>query len=608
MKKIWIGCSKAVLIIVCGLLGGCSLAILFPNHGVAGTWSLARLAPAKFASNWLLEAVRSPLDSAPRTQSFRLIPDEADVLADQHFERAQGELLAANLPGAQQEMEQALALAEVWLMENADPENVMAQAAWLRRTYQIYLELLLRRHQRNPAEDFATLAWEANDHLHWLLANLTKKDELAAQSQLRALSVADIQRQLLDEQHLLLEYALGAERSYVWVIGKESFDCFALPAKDVIEAKALRLHALLSRQPENVVADPSEEFNRLSQELSELLLQPVASKLAGQRLLIVADGALKQVPFSVLPAPEKAATSPRSAKSPKRFVPVPMLAQHEIVNLPSAATGLWLRRRHQQQPSYKTEGARSVAVIADPVFGKYDERVAARADAGAARSSMVHSLGAVLTRLRDLDLPAAFGLTRSQSPLLGARLPAARQEAEAIARIVPQSAKLLDFAANRTMALSGMLANYPILHFATHGFLHPDNPALSGLLLSQVNERGEAINGMLLNQEISRLNLPAELVVLSACDTGVAETQSNEAYSSVAHSFLNAGAHRVVASLWKVNDAATAELMQRFYQQLFNRSSHRPAAALREAQLEMLRTGKWKQPFYWAAFVLQGEG
>jgi CHAT domain-containing protein len=214
----------------------------------------------------------------------------------------------------------------------------------------------------------------------------------------------------------------------------------------------------------------------------------------------------------------------------------------------------------------------------------------------------------MLAQLRNLDLTTAFGMGRKHQPLLGTRLPAARLEAEAITQIVPHSAKLLDFAASRAMALSGLLASYPILHFATHGFFYPENPALSGLLLSQVNERGEAVNGLLLNQEISRLNLPAELVVLSACETGVVQRNQVEHSASVAHSFLNAGAHRVMASLWKVNDVATADLMRRFYQRLFKHPTSHPAAALRGAQLEMWRAGKWKQPFYWASFVLQGEG
>ena len=130
---------------------------------------------------------------------------------------------------------------------------------------------------------------------------------------------------------------------------------------------------------------------------------------------------------------------------------------------------------------------------------------------------------------------------------------------------------------------------------------------MAGLLLSQVNERGEAVNGFLSNQEISALNLPAELVVLSACESARAEDSDHQKYNSVAHSFLQAGAHRVVASLWKVNDAATAELMKSFYQNLFSYPTMKPAEALRAAQLEMSRASRWHNPFYWAAFVLQGE-
>jgi CHAT domain-containing protein len=106
--------------------------------------------------------------------------------------------------------------------------------------------------------------------------------------------------------------------------------------------------------------------------------------------------------------------------------------------------------------------------------------------------------------------------------------------------------------------------------------------------------------------EIYNLNLPAELVVLSACETGLGKEVKGEGLVGLTQGFMYAGARRVVVSLWNVNDKATAALMQRLYAGML-RGHKTPAASLRGAQIEMLRLRQWQSPYYWAAFVLQGE-
>ncbi|MFN7926972.1 MAG: CHAT domain-containing protein [Blastocatellia bacterium] len=189
------------------------------------------------------------------------------------------------------------------------------------------------------------------------------------------------------------------------------------------------------------------------------------------------------------------------------------------------------------------------------------------------------------------------------------RLPQTRREAEAILTLagVEQSRSFFDFAANRATVLSTELSRYRILHFATHGFLNSENPALSGLVLSLVDETGKTQNGFLLAPEIYQLKLPAtELVVLSACQTGLGQEVRGEGVVGLTRGFMYAGAPRVVVSLWNVSDEATAELMRQFYEAML-RQGLRPAAALRAAQLALWRERKWHAPYYWAAFTLQGE-
>jgi len=129
---------------------------------------------------------------------------------------------------------------------------------------------------------------------------------------------------------------------------------------------------------------------------------------------------------------------------------------------------------------------------------------------------------------------------------------------------------------------------------------------VSHLVFSLVDEQGRPQDGFSRLHDIFNLRLPAELVVLSACQTGLGKEVKGEGLVGLTRGFMYAGAARVVASLWRVNDAATAELMKRFYRRM-SQDGMRPAAALRAAQIEMWKKPHWQSPFYWGAFVLQGE-
>jgi CHAT domain-containing protein len=187
-------------------------------------------------------------------------------------------------------------------------------------------------------------------------------------------------------------------------------------------------------------------------------------------------------------------------------------------------------------------------------------------------------------------------------------LTATRQEADAILAAAPDGTTLraLDFDASREMALSPRLRQYRIVHLATHGIVNNEQPGLSGLIFSMVDEYGHPKNGFLRLHDIYNLDLPVDLVVLSACSSALGKPVEGEGLVGIMRGFMYAGARRIVASLWRVDDRATAALMSRFYREMLQ-NKRSPAAALRHAQLEMWRQSEWRQPFYWAAFVLQGE-
>lgn len=164
----------------------------------------------------------------------------------------------------------------------------------------------------------------------------------------------------------------------------------------------------------------------------------------------------------------------------------------------------------------------------------------------------------------------------------------------------------MDFAATRDLVIRGDLQPYRMIHIASHAFLNNSHPDLSGIVLGLVDERGQPTNGFLRLHDIYNLTLPADLVVLSACQTALGADVRGEGLIGLTRGFMYAGAARVLASLWKVDDAATATLMSRFYEAMFRGSQQNPAAALRTAQISLWREARWSSPYYWAAFNLQG--
>jgi CHAT domain-containing protein/Tfp pilus assembly protein PilF len=440
------------------------------------------------------------------------------------------------------------------------------------------------------------------------------------------LSPSEIQRQLLDGETVLLEYLLGASESYLWLVTTDSISSYRLPQTQKINQAARRVQQLLtlSNQPSGAEtlkekharqAMQKAEFDQASRELSRMILGPVAGKLGNKRLLIVGDGILQYIPFGVLPAPEtegqKDGETARQAeegterhgksaiRNPQPYVP--LIANHEVVTLPSASVLATLR----QIRTGRSAAPHALAVLADPVFSGEDERVGLNARTKVKSVQEPGQLGNAATAkiVSDVERSAAdSGLQVFR------RLRFSRQEAEAITGSLRASERLeaLDFAADRRLALGGKLGEYRILHFATHGLLNNKIPALSGLVFSLVDEQGRPLNGFLRLHEIYNLKLNADLVVLSGCQTALGQEVSGEGLIGLTRGFMHAGAPRVVASLWNVNDQATANLMKLFYERML-KDGLRPAAALRAAQIAMWKTEPNAIPYRWGAFILQGD-
>lgn len=397
------------------------------------------------------------------------------------------------------------------------------------------------------------------------------------------LTLQQIQRDVLDDQTVLLQYSLGEKRSYLWVVTPTSFNSYELPGRDKIQQAANTFRELLKR-PGMEGVSPTQDISgsdgkqtsiaKAANALSQLILAPAAQHLGQKRLLIVADGALHLTPFAALTHP--------GTSTDQTYTP--LIVNHEIVNLPSASTIATLREKLKgRKPAPKT-----LAVLADPIFSK---------DQTAAKQSP------------NLNLQIEWSaLDRS---CLGRPRPLkySRAEAEAVLNFVPASERMsaLDFDVSYNLVTSPQLSQYRYILFSTHACFDEDHPELSGIALSHIDRQGNPVDRPFLRiGDLFNLNLPAELVVLSACETGVGKEVKGEGIVGMTRGLMYAGAARVVTSLWRVNDESTSLLMKDFYRKVLKQGQS-PTAALRAAQLEMWKQDKWKNPRSWAAFTLQGE-
>lgn len=468
--------------------------------------------------------------------------------------------------------------------------------------YSFNTELLMRLHKLHPQAKYAEAALWSNERarareLVAILAEaLEDSHNEASLESAKALTADDI-RGLLDDDAILLEYALTESRTYLWTVT-------ALPAREPathgyelptgtpeITEAALRLIEILKEKGGTI-----EQFQATASALSKILIpEKVATQIRSKRkVIIVADGVLQYVPFASL------STSRRPG------VYSPLVVNHEVLTVPSMSTVDLLRRKIENRPPAPNR----IAVIADPVFTSSDIRVIQRAvnprvmktqdqlgmDGEGMHSSPSEEAIAAILASQSRIAPPLLRLTR---------LVSTRDEAQMISSLEPLAELYLDFHASLKTVTADNLGSYRIIHFATHGIALDSHPEASGIILSMVNEQGEPENGYLNFPLVCRLRLPVELVVLSGCETNLGKHVRGEGLIGLTRGFMYAGAPRVIASLWEVRGEATRELMKRFYTFMI-RQGMRPSAALSAAQASMWKEQKWT-PSDWSAFSYSGE-
>jgi len=556
---------------------------------------------------------------------------------------------AGDLDGAKRDIERAIAAIESERERINAPDLRTSYFGTMRAYYELYVDILMRLDARRPGQGHAAAALiaaerararvlqdqlteraidldrdidpallaaahGAADQLHALAYRQGQAQDAASRATLQAgideasrrldeargriraanpryadlthptpLRLDEIQHRLLDDDVSVLEYWLGEQRSYLWLITRGALQAYALPPRAQIEQAAGALRDTLVAHAATAGTTPIEQLAERDR-LDADAVQGLARALAAQSLPAAARAGLKRQVVVVADGDLQSLPLPLTLLDDAR--PADRAASRVFAYLPSLGSLRSLRALpHSASPP------NALAILADPVFRADDARLMGRAAAAPAKTSDVLLRAASEAGIADLP-----------------RLPSTRTEAQAIAALAkPQTPWLaLDFAANRRAALAANWSDYAIVHFATHALLNPNHPELSGIVLSLFGADGKAEDGFVRMNDIYNLHMPAELVVLSVCDSALGRNLGGEGASSLARAFFYAGAHRVVASLWPVDDRASAALMQAFYRGLLERHEA-PAPALAAAQREIGSDPRWRAPFYWAGFVLQGD-
>jgi CHAT domain-containing protein len=394
-------------------------------------------------------------------------------------------------------------------------------------------------------------------------------------SQPSAYSLRQIQQEVItDDQTVLLEYLLGSNASYVWLVTKNSFAAYEIPKEAIVTEAVGKLYNLLSVKP---TAESEPKLRDAASELGQMVLGPVAGQLSGRRVIVVADGALNYIPFQVLPLDREL-----------------LIEKVEVVNTPSASILSQLRsERSRRQPADKV-----VAAFGDPVFAS---NYAEYKESGSGQLTAKQESAAQPVS-RDINVAEDLLNPEKIQPLFYATW-----ELRYLRQLLGSDAFLATgFDASRERLESTDLSHYSILHLATHGVLNTKTPENSGFVLSLLDRQGKPQNGFITMKDVYRLHAPVVLVVISACRTGLGKEVKGEGLIGLTRGFMHAGASSVVSSLWQIDDEATAELMKHFYANMLEHGMT-PAAALREAQNTIRQDPRWTSPYYWGAFTLQGE-
>jgi len=375
-----------------------------------------------------------------------------------------------------------------------------------------------------------------------------------------SVDIAKLQQRLKSES-LILYFDTNPLESYLWSISNDKIELFDLPSDAIISRQISDVLNLVKSPPDQNNSKRIKKQNNVIEILSDTLFSGINIAWNNyENIIVIPDGPLNYLPFSLLSLPKQQTK----------------LVENKKISYASSLGVLVQLGKEQQRSAQIDRQQNNILLIANP---------------------------------RMLNVAnSSYNVASLRGGFETSELPYSQKEADSIIRVAGDKVLLLNQEmASKKELFSKTLVDYKILHFATHGLANSDAPSLGGLVLSNVLSN----NNLLLTPEIANLNINAELVVLSGCETAIGQLVDGEGLQGLSRSFFEAGAKRVIASLWSVQDDATAELMSAFYQSLLEDKTS-PAEALRLAKLQVKNYQRknqqkpWKDPFYWAGFVLQG--
>jgi CHAT domain-containing protein/tetratricopeptide (TPR) repeat protein len=408
-------------------------------------------------------------------------------------------------------------------------------------------------------------------------------------------SLSDIQSEL-EPNTVYLSYFLGKNKSYLWVVNKTEVKAIELEKQETLERAASEFYLILTARRKNMGETASEhrkrfinaanDFCQKGINLYQLLLEKARPEITGKRLLVSLDGALQYIPLEALPFSSKnSGAVPDCSYLNESLDYQPLLLSNEVSYTPSF--GILRSLRAVGQTTSAEASSPAFAIWADPVYEAEDSRLREKID----------------------EPPREVENTPLETPELYVQtLSSTLDESEKITRLwdTKRVQKFTGFEVNRSDFTKRNLQNYRFLHIATHGFFNTLRPQHSGLIFSQFDERGQRIGGVVALQDIFRLRLNADSVVLSSCESGLGEKFSGEGLMGLKYAFFVAGAKSITVSSWKVDDSATVALMESFYRNLLE-DGVPTTTALTNAKIEIFQQKGREDPFFWATFTLHGE-
>jgi CHAT domain-containing protein len=413
-------------------------------------------------------------------------------------------------------MLETLTLSEANFTKNANPETLLLEKEiriLLNAKADKLTDLLTQKADQTEIEKVSNEIKELEHELDDIKAELKQNSPVySAVKNPDPFNLAEFQNKVLDENSLLLEFSFGNEESYLWLVGKNEINLYFLPPREQIENRIEKLAELLTsrkmRENESIeeyrarINEAEKSYWQEAQILSRELFGQFAEKLSDKRLIIVSDGKLHFFPVSALPFPNSNTNEP-------------ILLKNEVVYEPSASMLLLLAKNGIRSP----ENLKNLLVFTDPVFKTDDSRLPAELNSDKTSNNENPAANSV-DSLRFVE-------SLNSLP----RLTASKEEGDSIVQIVGASKTDIfsGFSANRQQFLNANLSNYKIIHLATHGLVNEERPELSGIILSRFDETGQKLDEFVRLQDIYALNLNADLVVLSACDTGIGKELNHSA-------------------------------------------------------------------------------